>query len=45
MKKIVEPAKWDVRETLEFVGSPTRDDLAKGEALGRRFAESVKKAH
>jgi anaerobic nitric oxide reductase flavorubredoxin len=42
MKRIVEPAKWDIRETFEFIGSPTRDDLKKGEALGRRFAETIK---
>ena len=42
MRKIVEPAKWDIRETLEFIGSPTRDDLKKGEELGHRFAEGVK---
>jgi anaerobic nitric oxide reductase flavorubredoxin len=42
LKKIVEPAKWDIQETLEFIGSPTHDDLKRGEELGRRFAEKLK---
>jgi anaerobic nitric oxide reductase flavorubredoxin len=42
LKRIVEPARWDIQETLEFVGSPTGDDLKRGEELGRRFAEKLK---
>ena len=42
VKKIIEPAKWDLVDTLEFIGSPTAEDLKKGEAFGRKFAESVK---
>lgn len=42
LKRIVEPARWDIQETLEFVGSPTADDLKRGEELGRRFAEKLK---
>ncbi len=44
LRKIVEPAKWDIQETFEFIGSPTPDDFRKGEELGRRFAEKVKKS-
>lgn len=44
VKKITEPAKWDLADTLEFVGSPTGEDLKKGEEFGRRFAESIKTA-
>lgn len=43
LKRIVEPAKWNVQETFEFIGSPTASDLVKGEDLGRRFAEKLKK--
>lgn len=42
MKRIVEPAKWQVLQTLEVTGSPTHDDLKKGEDLGRAFAETLK---
>jgi anaerobic nitric oxide reductase flavorubredoxin len=42
IKKIVEPAKWELDESLEFIGSPTPEDLKKGEEFGRKFAESIK---
>ena len=42
MKKIVEPLKWDIRQTLEFNGCPRREDLAKGEEFGRQFARLIK---
>jgi flavorubredoxin len=42
MKKIVEPVKWDLRESLEFIGSPTQDDLEKGREMGRNFATFIK---
>ncbi len=42
MKRIVEPAKWQVLQALEITGSPTHDDLKKGEDLGRAFAEMLK---
>lgn len=41
LKKIIEPAKWDLRESLEFIGRPGAEDLKKGEELGRRFAELI----
>ncbi len=41
MRKIVEPAKWDIVESLEFIGCPGAEDLRRGEDLGRRFAELV----
>jgi anaerobic nitric oxide reductase flavorubredoxin len=43
LKRIIEPLKWDLVDTLEFVGSPTGEELRKGEELGARFAELVKK--
>ncbi len=42
VKKIIEPAKWNIADTLEFVGSPKPEDLKKGEEFGRKFAESLK---
>lgn len=42
VKRIIEPAKWDLRESFEFVGSPKEEDLKKGEEFGRNFAESIK---
>jgi anaerobic nitric oxide reductase flavorubredoxin len=41
-QKMVEPLKWDVVETLTFVGSPTREKLKAGEALGARFAQALR---
>jgi anaerobic nitric oxide reductase flavorubredoxin len=43
MKKITEPLKWDLIETFEFVGSPTKADVKKAEEFGARFAEFVKR--
>ncbi len=43
LKSIIEPAKWDLRESFEFIGSPKEEDLKKGEELGRNFAELIKK--
>jgi anaerobic nitric oxide reductase flavorubredoxin len=42
VKRIIEPAKWELGETLEFIGSPKPEDLVKGQELGRRFAERIK---
>jgi len=42
LRKIVEPAKWEIQEALEVVGSATPGDLRKAEELGRRFAERLK---
>ena len=41
LKKIIEPAKWDLSESLEFIGRPGAEDLKKGEEFGRRFGELV----
>jgi anaerobic nitric oxide reductase flavorubredoxin len=43
VKKIIEPLKWELVDTLEFVGSPSGEELRKGRELGIRFADSVKK--
>ncbi|MEE9390525.1 MAG: FprA family A-type flavoprotein [Candidatus Aminicenantaceae bacterium] len=43
LKGIIEPLKWDLVDTLEFVGCPTGEELKKGEEFGTSFAESIKK--
>ena len=42
VKSIVEPLKWDIRDTLEFQGAATEELLEKGEEFGKRFAEGLK---
>jgi anaerobic nitric oxide reductase flavorubredoxin len=42
LKKIVEPLRWEMTDTFEFQGSPTVEDIAKAEAFGRKFADSLK---
>jgi len=42
LKQIIEPAKWELVDSLEFTGGPTEADLKKGEEFGARFAEVIK---
>jgi anaerobic nitric oxide reductase flavorubredoxin len=41
-ERLIEPLKWELVESLEFVGGPTEEDLKHGEELGARFAQVVK---
>jgi flavorubredoxin len=43
MQKIIEPLKWDLSDTFEFLGSPTDKDIKKAEDFGMRFAEAAMK--
>jgi len=43
MKRIIEPLKWNLVDTFEFVGSPTKADIKKAEEFGDQFAEIVKR--
>jgi flavorubredoxin len=43
MQKIIEPLKWDLSDTFEFLGSPTDKDIKKAEEFGMRFAEAAMK--
>jgi flavorubredoxin len=43
LEKIIEPLKWELADSLEFKGSPTEEELKKGEEFGRRFAKLIKK--
>jgi flavorubredoxin len=40
--QLAEALKWDVLSEFTFQGGPTREDLEKGEAFGREFAEALK---
>lgn len=40
-EKIIEPAKWDLVDSFEFNGGPTKEDLKKGEEFGAQFAEII----
>jgi len=41
-ERIIEPAKWELIDSLEFIGGPTNQDLKQGEEFGARFAESIR---
>lgn len=43
LEEIIEQLKWELVETLEFIGWPSHEDLKKGEEFGQRFAELVNK--
>jgi flavorubredoxin len=42
--KIIEPLKWELVDTLEFVGGASEKELAEGKAFGARFAQAVREA-
>jgi anaerobic nitric oxide reductase flavorubredoxin len=41
-ERLVDEMKWELIETLEWVGKPTDEDLKRGEELGARFARAVR---
>ena len=41
-ERIIEPLKWELVDSFEFVGSPTEEDLRHGEEFGAGFARLVK---
>ena len=43
-EKIVEPVRWELFDSLEFMGQPSRDDLTRAEEQGERFARFVEEA-
>ncbi len=45
LSKIVEPLKWRIVDTLEYVGTPKDMDLKKAEEFGERFARQLQSAH
>jgi flavorubredoxin len=42
LKKIIEPVKWELVDSFEFVGKPTEENLKRGEEFGARFAEVIR---
>ncbi|MBC8447714.1 MAG: FprA family A-type flavoprotein [Chloroflexi bacterium] len=40
-ERIIEPAKWELLDAFEFVGSPSQKELKRGEEFGARFAALV----
>ncbi len=42
MQKIIEPLKWNLVDTFEFIGAPTSGEIKRAEEFGFRFAEAVK---
>jgi flavorubredoxin len=41
-ERIIEPLKWELVDSFEFMGGPTDEDLGRGEEFGTRFARLVK---
>jgi len=42
LKTIIEPVKWELVDSFEFTGKPTKEELQKGEEFGASFAEIIK---
>jgi flavorubredoxin len=40
-KQIIEPLKWTLDDSFEWVGVPGRDELRKAEEFGKHFAEKI----
>jgi flavorubredoxin len=43
MQRIIEPLRWDLVDSLEFLGAPSEQDIKKAEEFGARFAKSMMK--
>jgi len=41
-ERLIEPLKWELADSFEFIGGPTEEDLRNGEEFGARFARLVK---
>jgi flavorubredoxin len=42
IKQIIEPIKWELEDSFEFHGSPTKEDLERARSFGQKFAEQIK---
>lgn len=40
-ERIIEPLKWELVESFEFIGGPTEEGLKHGEEFGARFARLI----
>jgi flavorubredoxin len=43
-ERLIEPLKWELSDSFEFVGCPTDEDLRRGEEFGAQFARLIKGA-
>jgi flavorubredoxin len=41
-ERLIEPLKWELTDSFEFVGNPSNEDLRQGEAFGASFARLLK---
>ena len=41
-ERLIEPLKWELTNSFEFVGCPSDDDLRRGEEFGIQFARLIK---
>ncbi len=44
LKKLTEPLKWELTDSLTFIGKPSLKDLQEGEEFGRKFAKFIKQS-
>jgi flavorubredoxin len=42
VKSIVDPLNWDIVDSFEFIGSPTKEDIEAAKEFGRKFARLTK---
>jgi flavorubredoxin len=40
-ERIIKPLKWELVDTLEFIGGPTEEDLKHGKEFGASFARLI----
>lgn len=41
-ERLIEPLRWELVDTFEFMGGPTEEDLRQGEEFGARFARFIR---
>jgi flavorubredoxin len=41
-EQLIEPLKWELTDSCEFMGGPTDEDLERGEEFGAAFARLIK---
>jgi len=41
-ERIADSLKWELVDSLEFVGKPTEEELKRGKAFGARFARCIR---
>jgi len=44
MKKIIEPLKWDLTDTFEFIGGAAEEELKRAEEFGYNFGREILKS-